>query len=344
LTNVGIIGLGKMGQLHLMNCFHIDGVKVVAAADQSKSSLRKAQLMGVQNLYSDYHDLIDASKDIDAVVISLPNFLHFESVKSALEAGLDVFLEKPMARTVEECHEIVKLVRKSGRAFMVDHCVRFFDTVERMKVAVEKGYIGSLEVITLEDVINGPFSHGLVPAPVPEWWFDPEKSGGGALLDLGYHLVDLFRFFAGDSKLEFCILDHKYNLPVEDGAIMILSSDKASTKGIINVGWYQQAIFPSFNFRVILHGNAGYISSDDLEPSNFYLHAAKEGTKNVLRRLLGRRIRPLSYTYYYESFYKSLKHFFSSRQNDPDSLESAMDGTKNVDLITQAYTTLKNSR
>jgi len=342
LPNVGIIGLGKMGQLHMMNCFHIDGVRVVAAADQSKTVLRKARILGVPNVYVDYHDMLKAPLNLDTVVISLPNHLHFESVKLALEAGLDVFLEKPMARTVEECREIVRLVEKSGRKFMVDHCVRFFNSVEKMKEAADRGHIGNLEVITLEDVINGPFAHGVVPTPIPEWWFDPKKSGGGALLDLGYHLVDLFRLFAGDSKFEFCLLDHKYNLPVEDGAIMILSSTESSTRGIVNVGWYQQAIFPKFNFRVIIHGNAGFLSSEDLTPRSFLLNALKEGSKNILRRALGKRIRPLSYTYYYESFFKALKHFFEISDNNPGPLASASDGLKNIELITEAYKKGKN--
>lgn len=343
MTNVGIIGLGRMGRLHMMNCFHIDGVKVVAAADQSKSALRRAKSLGVKHIYDDYHDMLKTSLGLDAVIISLPNFLHLESVRSALEGGLDIFLEKPMARTVDESRQIVKLVEKSGRKFMIDHCVRFFDSVEKMKVAVDEGRVGDLEVITLEDVINGPFAHGKVPMPVPEWWFDLERSGGGVLLDLGYHLVDLFRFFAGNSKFEFCLLDHKYNLPTEDGAILILSSTEHSTKGIINVGWYQFAVFPRFNFRVILHGNAGYISSEDLAPRNFYLHAMKEGTKNVLRKALGKKIQPLSYTYYYEAFFKTLKHFFEQEDANPNTLTSAVDGLKNIELISEAYKKAQNT-
>jgi predicted dehydrogenase len=150
-------------------------------------------------------------------------------------------------------------------------------------------------------------------------------------------MIDLFRFFAGDGEVIFASLDHKFSLPVEDGAILILRSKEDSAKGIINVGWYQQTIFPKYNFRVILHGNAGYMSSDDLVPHNLYLHAAKEGMKNLLRRITGKKIRPLSYTYYYESFYKELAHFFYCVKNDSDPLVSAMDGLKTVKLIQEAY-------
>lgn len=344
MINVGVIGLGRMGMLHLMNCLHIDDVKVVAASDPSKKALNKAKSTGVDKLYTDYRDLLNHSSGIDTIIISLPNFLHFDSISLALEAGLNVFVEKPMANSVEECREIAKLVQESGRKFMVGHCMRFMNAIEKMKESVDKGILGNLEVATIEEVINGPFAHPRVPAPVSDWWFDPKKSGGGVLLDLGYHMIDLFRFFAGDSEVVFSQLDHKFNLPVEDGAIVILRSSNSSAKGIINVGWYQQTIFPKYNFRAILHGNAGYLSSDDLVPHNLYLHAIKEGSKNLLRRTIGKKIRPLSYTYYYESFYKELAHFFDCVKNDADLLISANDGLKTVELIHEAYEKSGKSR
>ena len=337
MLKVGVIGLGHMGRLHMMNCLHIDDVKVVAAADSSKRALKKAQSIGVKKLYTDYDSLLNDSLDMNAVIISLPNFLHFESIELALEAGFNVFIEKPMANTVDECRKIVKLVEKSGRKFMVGHCMRFVDAIEKMKDAVDKGRIGRLEVVTTESIQNGPLSHGLIPKPVSDWWFDPKKSGGGALLDLGYHLIDLFRCFAGDSKVLFSCLDHKFNLPVEDGATVMLASSNPSVRGIINVGWYQKLVFPKFNFRLILHGNAGYMSSDDLVPRNIYLHAVKEGTKNFFRKIIGKKIRPLSWTYWYESYYKELKHFFDCVKQDLDPSISASDGLKTVELIEEAY-------
>jgi len=337
MIRVGVIGLGRMGMLHLMNCLKLDGVEVIAVADSSKKALKKAESVGVKNVYADYHDLLKHSSDIDTVVMSLPNFLHLEAIQLALEAGLDVFTEKPMANNVEECRKIVKLVEKSGRKFMVGHCMRFVDAVEKMKNALDKGSIGSLEVTTIEEITNGPFSYGRIPAPVSDWWFDPKKSGGGALIDIGYHMIDLFRFFAGDARVDFSRLGYKFNLPVEDGAIVMLSSSGSSAKGIINVGWYQKSTFPKYNFRVILHGNAGFLSSDDLVPRNLYFHALKEGSKNFLRRIVGKKICPLSYTYYYESFYKELEHFFDCVSKDFDPLVSATDGLKTVEIIQEAY-------
>lgn len=327
-----------MGKLHMMNCLHIDGVRIVAAADQSKMALNKAKSVGIKNLYTDYHSLLNDSLNIEAVIVSLPNFLHFESVQLALEAGLDIFVEKPLAITAEECRKIVKVVKRSGRKLMVGHSSRFIDAVEKMKGIADKGYIGNLEVLTLEQVINGPFAHGVVPTPVSEWWFDIKKTGGGVLLDLGYHLIDLFRFFVkGDCKVLFSSFDHKFNLPFEDSAIVILQSSDCSAKGIINVGWYQKSIFPQFNFRVILHGNADYISSDNLVPRNMHLYAIKEGAKNFLRWVVGKKIKPLSYTYIARAHYKELQHFFDCIKKDSNPSVSAMDGLKTLELIEEAY-------
>jgi len=336
MVRVGIIGLGRMGMLHLMNCLKIDNVEVVAVADSSKRALKKAKSLHINNVYTDFHDLLNHSSDLDAVILSLPNFMHFESIRLALEAGLNVFAEKPMAISVQDCREIVRLVDKSGRKLMVGHAARFMEVVEKMKQSMNTGIIGDVEVATIEEVMNGPFAHPRVPAPVADWWFDINKAGGGALLDIGYHMIDLFRFFAGDSEVLYSHLIHRYNLPVEDGAILVLQSG-SSTKGIVNVGWYQQTIFPKFNFRVLLHGTAGYLSSDNFVPGNLYSHAVKEGAKNIARRMVGRRIRFLYYTYYYECFYKEMVSFFDCIRKDSEPPVSAIDGLKTVEIIEQAY-------
>ena len=339
MVNVGIIGLGKMGKLHMTNCLYIDDVNVIAAADESKKALSKAKSMGVKHLHTDYLDLLnDDSLDLDAVIICLPNFLHFDCIRLALEAGLDIFVEKPMANTVEECRKVVDLVKKCGRTLMIGHSSRFIDAIEKMKDVVDKGYIGNLETLTMEEVINGPFAHGAVPTPVPEWWFDPKKVGGGVMLDLGYHLIDLFRFFTGgECTVLSCCLDHKLNLPMEDGAIVILQSRHCSAKGIINVGWYQKSIFPKFNFRVILHGNAGYISSDEFVPRNMYLYAIQEGAKNLFRRIIGKKIKPLSYTYYFTAYYKELQHFFDCIKQGLNPSVSPVDGLRTIEVIEETY-------
>jgi len=344
--NVGIIGLGHMGLLHMKNCLHMDDVKVVAAADISERLLEKAKSFGVRNLYSDYHELLNKRNvlGLDSVIISLPNFLHYESIQSASEAGINILVEKPMATNIEESKEIVRSTEKNHVKFMVAHSMRFIDAVEKMKTYVDKGNIGDLEIITIESIQNGPFNHGLIPKPISQWWFDPEKSGGGALLDIGYHLIDLFRLFAGDCAILYSYLDHKYNLPVEDGATVVLKSSSSPIRGIINIGWFEKTIFPRLDFRLILHGNADYLSSDELIPKNIYVHAIKEGTKNFFRRAIGRQIKYLSYTYYYESYFKELTYFLNCIREDTVPVISAIDGLRTIEIISEVYRLFNQSK
>jgi len=335
MLKIGVIGLGKMGMLHMINATRFRNVVIVAAADASKKRLHNAAVLGAKNLFSDFRELLEL--DLDAVIISLPNFLHRESIELALENGMNVFVEKPMARTTEECRSIVNAVEKSGRKLMVGHCMRFFDMVREMKGTLDNGNLGQLENVTLENIVSGPFSYGDIPQPVPEWWFDPEKVGGGALLDIGYHLIDLYRFFAGDCHLLSSHLKHKFNMPVEDTAIAVVQSDKSSSSGIIHVGWYQQMVLSRNDMRVILHGDYAYISSEQFEPSNVYAYAIKEGVKNVFRKIGGRRIRPLTFSQHLDAYEQELKHFFNCLEKDLEPSVTAIDGLRTLEVIEEAY-------
>ncbi len=92
---VGVIGLGHMGQLHLLNAMRVDGVEVVAGADKSEKNRRFAEKVHIKT-YDDYTELID-NEELDAAIISLPNFLKKESVFYAAEKGVNIFLDKPIA-------------------------------------------------------------------------------------------------------------------------------------------------------------------------------------------------------------------------------------------------------
>ena len=343
--NVAFLGIGGMGQLHLANCAFMGKMNIIAVADKSKNLLKKAELYKVKNFYEDYVELLDKeNKNLDAVIISLPNYLHYDSVIRSLEYGLNVFVEKPLALSPKECKEIIISEEKSGKKIMVGYSMRYIDAIQLMKKKLEEGRLGNLTYLTLESIQNGPLSHGRVPKPVSEWWFNPKLSGGGALMDLGTHLIDLFHFFSGNAKVIFSKLDYKFNLPVEDGGTIILESIDSDVRAIINVGWFEKMIFPKFNFRVILHGTADYVSSEDYIPKNYYTYAIKEGIKNFSKRISVKKISPLSYTYWYTSYYKELEQFYNSIMNEEEILSNSNNGLKNIEIINAAYELNKKNR
>jgi len=345
MVKIGVIGLGSNGSLHFQNCMKMKNVEVLAIADKSKKSRNYAKRLGVKNRYEDYNELLIKENDIDAVVISLPNFLHFDSIIKSLENNKHVFIEKPLANTVEQCEIIKKKVEQSGQKLMIGHAMRFYDCIEKMKKKVDHGEIGNLEFFTAESIMNGPLAHGAVPHPVPDWWFNPQQVGGGVLLDLGYHLIDLYHYFMGDAELLFADFDHKYNMDVEDTATIILrGKNTKSATGFINVGWYQKSIFPDFDYRCIVHGNSGHVNTQNYMPNNMYLHAVKEGTYNFFRKVTLQKIKPLSYTYFYESFYKELEHFFNSIEKDEKTSVTVEDGLKIMRIIEKAYESMEKNK
>jgi len=336
LLKVGIIGLGHMGLLHFRNTRFIENIKVIAVADKSKKGLLEAKKRGVSNLYTDYKKLLKLA-DLDAVIICLPNFLHEESIILAAEKGLHVFVEKPLAINVSQCENIKRSVQKNGINLAVGHNYRYFSHVQKLKAEANNGTIGEVEIATMEHFVNGPFAHPREPVPINEWWLNAKLSGGGVLLDQGYHLLDLFRWFFPDPEVIFAHLGYRYGLDVEDSATVVLRSKSDSTVGIVTVGWFQKMVFPQFNFRINLHGTTRYLSTDHFAPKNLYFHAAKEGIKNVLLKMFRRKIDPLSYTYYYSSYFHELYDFFESVISDSKPQVTVDDALEVIRLIQDAY-------
>jgi myo-inositol 2-dehydrogenase/D-chiro-inositol 1-dehydrogenase len=341
MTKVGIIGLGHMGQLHMLNAMRVEGVEVVAGADKAPKNRKYAEKYRVKT-YDDYTKLID-SEELDAVIISLPNFLKKEGVFYASEKGLDIFLDKPIARNLAEAQEIVHKVEKENVRTMVGVNYRYFPCVQKLKTKMDNGGIGDPLIATSELVLNGPISHAVVPVPVPEWWLNKDLAGGGALLDLGYHLIDLLNWTLGDFEVAYSNLDHQLHLPVEDAGTIVLKSKTCGTTAIVNVGWFSQTIFPDFNFRVTMHGTVGFDSTDHYIPSNPIFNAVKEGALNIMRRIAMKKLSYLSYTYYYASFYSIIEEFFGavkSGEEFPISLQKQLDVMR---IIDSAYRMERNN-
>lgn len=334
MLKVAVIGLGKMGKLHFLNILRMKDVELVAVADKAKQNRSIAEKYHIKT-YDDYTQLI-SSEELDAVVISLPNFLKKESILHVSDRGLNIFVDKPLARNSAEGEEIVRKVRAENIRLMVGVNYRYFDSVRKLRQILDEGRVGEIVIATSELIMDGPFSHPLVPRPVPEWWFDKEKAGGGALLDLGYHLIDIFTWMFGDLAVEFSALGYRFGLPIEDSATVVLKSSKTGVRCVVNTGWFSKMIFPNFNFRMNLHGTVGYVSTDRFVPRNMYSHAVKEATLNLLRRAVGSKVRYLSYTYYYASFANILNEFFEALRKDSESpvpLEDQVEVLRTIDDV-----------
>src|SRR3954471_19815392 len=191
---VGIIGGGWPGQQHAKGYAAAGGFKVAAIADLIPS--RREKFLSEHpraKQFAEASELL-AEDDIDAVSVCLPNNLHASTTIAALKAGKHVMCEKPPALNAGEAKKIESAANKSGKIVMYSVQRRFGGAEQAAKQAIDKGYAG--------DVYHAR-AVWMRTRGIPQgtgWFTEKGKSGGGALIDIGVHLLDLAWYLLGQPK------------------------------------------------------------------------------------------------------------------------------------------------
>lgn len=192
---VGIVGLGFAGETHLKNYLLQPNVEAVALAGKETEKLRLlGETYGVPNLYEDYADLV-ARDDLDAVSVCTPNHLHAPIAIAALENGKHVLCEKPLARSGAEAEEISSVARKAGRVLQVA-----FNHRARGDVRILKHYVDNGDLGRVYHVKASWMRRRGIPG-MGSWFTNREMSGGGPLIDLGVHVLDLALYLLGEPEV-----------------------------------------------------------------------------------------------------------------------------------------------
>jgi len=297
----------------------LKSARVVAVADVSKRALRFAREMGVKQLFTDYHELLK-QPDIDAVLISLPTFLHVSCAISAAEGGKHIFLEKPLARNPKEGKEIIAAARKHDVKLMIDYPLRFSSGFENLKEKIESGVLGDIQTAHAVNIGAGPFLHrgeSAIPRPVPEWWLDKKLTGGGALLDLGSHLINLTRWYFGKIRSIKAYLGYRFNFDFEDDAVCIANFESGTT-AIINVGWFSQKAAIGLE----VYGTAAHAQS--------YHHSSNK-VITAVQLILGETPK------FFRPYLKEASHFINCINEKSQPQPSGDDALKDLEIITKAY-------
>lgn len=166
---------------------------------------------------------------VEAVYICTPHHLHLAHAALAANSGKHILLEKPLARTKEEALEIVSVAWEAGVTLMVAENYRFMPPVVAARNMVERGDIGTMRLIQLQE--DFPFQ----PA---EWRNDAEANGGGVLIDGGIHKLSLLAYLAGDPAEVYAarIPSAQSGLAAEDGVIAMLRYSNGLA-GVVNHSW-----------------------------------------------------------------------------------------------------------
>lgn len=184
---IGLLGLGAMGQRHLIAAEHVTGVTMVTRSTPPFDAISPTDRTAL------LHAML-ADESLDAIDICLPTPQHISVALSALVAGKHVLCEKPLALTCDECGRILAAARASDRVFMVAQVVRFFPAYRHLAQLVSCGVYGA--------VLSARFTRSSGVPAWAEWLVNPDQSGG-AILDLLVHDFDqVVALFGMPSRVE----------------------------------------------------------------------------------------------------------------------------------------------
>lgn len=316
---LGIIGLGYIGNVHLRHSLKLNNASLVAVSDMSKRALKNARNAGVKKTFDNYEQLLK-DPEIDAVIIALPTHLHLQCARLAAEERKHIFLEKPMARTVQESQEIISAAERNCVKLMIGYQFRFNPTFRNLKERINAGTLGDVEIAYATNISSGPFFHRMqdyAPTPVPEWWFNKELTGGGPLIDLGSHMINLLRWYFGEITDIKSHLSYRFNLDFEDSATC-LAKFESGTLGIISVGWFSEVS----NVQVELFGT---------NQQTRIQHRAPNSLLTAVQMLTMGRSK------FYESHFNELQYFVKCLMKDRPPSPSGQDGLRDLEAITRAY-------
>ncbi|PTX47669.1 putative dehydrogenase [Melghirimyces profundicolus] len=249
-----------MGAGNIARRYHIKGyvtsseADIVAVTDIVKDVAEQAASeYGITKVYDDFQELLQ-DDTIDAISICVPNQFHAPITIAALEAGKHVLVEKPVALNLGEAYAMREAAQKNNAIVMVEYPMRFDSGYLKAKRLIDEGYLGDIVLV------KGTWCHGGPEMYTKgKWFFSKELAGGGSLIDLGVHSIDILRWLIGDIKdvTGFCSTLTK-SIKVEDNAIISLQF-KNGTLGLVDTSWSVRSV----QVRTEIYGTKGRLLLQD---------------------------------------------------------------------------------
>lgn len=189
---IGIIGIGSIAESHIAAYLANPNVELYAFCDINEDRLqKKGEKYGITHLYNDVNEMVK-DPGLDAVSVCAWNCAHAKCSIAALNAGLHVLCEKPMAMNAEEAKEMKLAAEKSGKLLMVGFVRRYGNDMNVLRDFIDSGYFGEMYYAKANYIRRNGNPGG--------WFCDKSRSGGGPLIDLGVHVIDFVRFAMGNPK------------------------------------------------------------------------------------------------------------------------------------------------
>ncbi|MCK4495190.1 MAG: Gfo/Idh/MocA family oxidoreductase [Candidatus Aminicenantes bacterium] len=218
--NVAVIGTGTQGRILIESCLRIPGIRITAVCDIWEYSQRYASRYlkkygHIVNVYEDYRDLLSKEKNLGAVIVATPDWMHAEHANACMEAGLHVYCEKEMSNSLAKARTMVQTARRTGKLLQIGHQrrsnPRYIHAIDRL--IREKKLLGRVSKAYAQwnraksDMLGWPKKYTMDQIKLEKYgyasmthfrnWRWYKKYGGGPIVDLGSHQIDLFSWVFG---------------------------------------------------------------------------------------------------------------------------------------------------
>ncbi len=340
-VNIGVLGYGFVQSVFHMPCYkEIPEANIVAIGGRRKEAIKEiSSAYGVKKIYSgeDFIDNLCADPEVEVVDIGLPNFLHKKAAILASENGKNVICEKPLGRNVDEARDMLNAVEKAG----VIHCYAenqvFIPHITRAKEMIEKGAIGDVFWVRTREAHFGPHS---------AWFWDPELAGGGVLMDMGCHSVEVARYLINKKPIEACAWSATlvHSIKAEDNSLSLVKYE-GNKLGQSENSW---AAHGGLDLRFEIYGSDGAIFIDPTRKTGIevFTVAPEEKVGYVVEKAEAKKgwMYPIWREHEVYGYLFELQHFISCILKDEAPRETFKDGYIVNCVLDACYSSIKSGR
>lgn len=332
---IGILGSGFVANFYMLGLKDVPGQEVAFVCGRGESAESFARKWGIAETESEL-DAAIARDDADLFLIALPNFLHEEVAVKLARAGRNQVCTKPLGRTAAEARAMLEAVREAGVLHGYAETEVFSPSVVRAGEAVRSGAIGRVLWVRSRESHGGPHS---------AWFWDPELSGGGALLDMGCHCIEAARYFFGKSDRPIEVMAWGATLihdtKAEDNA---LAAIKFQSGGFahLEVSWTARG---GLDLRNEVHGSEGAIFTDVTRGTSIDMFTLASSGYSVEKAESEKGwVKPVPEEAFVYGYQAEMKHFVQCVREGKTPRETYEDGYVVNCVMDAAYRSMKSGR
>lgn len=339
-TRVALLGTGFIAEVHLESYhrFVPDAEVVAVYSRRAERAQAFARAHGIARWFDALDQAITQS-DCDVVDVCIPNDLHARAAIAAASAGKHVIVEKPLCLTLEEADEMIAVTRANNRKLMYAEELCFAPKYERVRKLVGEGAIGGIYHMRQCEKHSGPHS---------DWFYDLNRSGGGALMDMGCHGLAWFRWMLGGRPNALSVYAHLQNGLIHSGRTRCEENSLCIVEfegGVIGVAENSWAKHGGMDDRVEVYGTGGVIYAD-LFVGNSALTYSQKGYGYATEK--AGSTQGWTFTIFEEAFNQGypqeLKHFIECVREDKPPVTTGEDGRAVLELLYAAYASARTGQ